>query len=113
MSADSGGETVENQLIAVISVVQGTVDTAYGGGRRAGLVGDFQIGFVLLEHGSYFEALGQGKKLVDCAEILKKVVAFLLCLQAQNCLKKMVDGVGFDFFIHRDSLPENLIAFTR
>ena len=93
-------KTVENQFVPVVSVVQGTVYAADGGGRRAGFFCNFQIGFVLLEHGRYLEALGQGQKLVDRAEILEKIIALFLGFQTENSLKKMVDSVGFDFFIH-------------
>ena len=93
-------EAAKDQIIAVISVIQGTVDAADGGSGRAGFFGDFKICPVLFQHGCHLEALGEGQKLVNGTQILEEIIAFLLRLQAEDGLKKMINSVGFEFFIH-------------
>ena len=59
---------------------------------------------MLAQHGSDLKALGKRKDLIDCAQILKEVIAFALVPQRKNCFKKLVNSFGVYFLVH-DIVP--------
>ena len=89
-----GTETLKDKIVAITAIIQGTIDAADRGGGSARLFGNLQIGLMILQHGGYLEALGQGEKLIDSAEIFKEIIAFLRRFQTKDCLKQMVNSVG-------------------
>ena len=95
-----GFHTAEDQAVAVFPVIEGPVDPADGGGGSPGLFCDLQIGIAVPEHGGHLEPLGNGQKLVDRAQVLKKGKALFLGLQCKYSLKKMSDRVSSDFLVH-------------
>lgn len=91
-------------MIAIISIVEGAVDTADCGSGSAGFLGYLQISLVTPQHISDFETLRQGEEFVDSAQILKEGVTFFLILQTEYCIKQLIHSVVLKFLIHDQGL---------
>ena len=61
-----------HHVIAVISIVQRTVDSADRRRRGAGLLRNLQVSPLLSEHTGHLKALRQRKKFIDRANVLEK-----------------------------------------
>ena len=90
----------ENHLIAVISVNQGTVYPADGGGGSAGSLRDFLIRLLFHQHSGHFKALGKGQQFIYRAHIFEKFIAFFSVLQAEYRVKQFIHRICSDFLAH-------------
>ena len=48
------------------------------------------------------KTLGEGKQLIDSAEIFEKGITFFLALQAQDRVKQVIYSIRFNFFCSSD-----------
>ena len=102
-------QTAENQLISVIPVIEGTVDPADGSRGSSCLFRNFQIGSLFLQHGCNFVTLGERKKFVYSAQILKETVAIFFILKTQDGFKQLVNSGSLYFLVHDKPPPRHLI----
>ena len=70
-------ESVENDVVSVVSVLEGAIDSAYGRGAGTRLGNDAVVDAVLVEELCYVESLREGFELDARAEVVEEFVAVI------------------------------------
>ena len=91
---------VEDDLIAVTAVLDGTVDAADRGSACTGFLDDFMKDVSAVEHFCHLLPLCHGSQFLISAEVFEKGVAFLRGTQRENGFKESFLICILSFFFH-------------
>ena len=98
-----GLQLVEYLVVAVVSVLEATVDAADGGGAQSRLCGDVGVDRVGAQHAGGQHTAGHLLQLGDGAKVLKEVVAVLNGFEGQNGLKQKIQLFVLDRIGHGET----------
>ena len=101
LKVDGYCNKLKDKIISAGAVLKGAVDPADGGAGGTGFSQNFVIDLPIVKPSGNLEALLHGGKLAHCAEILKKIEAFLLRTEGEDGLVKAVVMPALCPCIHR------------
>ena len=97
-------KTLQNGVIAIVTVFQAAVDAADGGGGKPRFLGDIGLDIVFGKHFCGMEAAGHLLQLGGGAKILQKAKALLGCLQSQKAVTQIFQQLVRSVRIHKTLL---------